>query len=187
MKSMLSATKHLQRVRTMGLALPGSEERVSHGEPTFFVGGKVFVMFANNHHRDGRVAIWVPAPPGYQAAKTAERPKVFFVPPYVGHRGWVGIVLSQINDKDLRFHIQVAWELIAPKKVRAAAQAATAAEDWPQGIGAPARRALAQAGYTRLDQLNGAPHATLSQLHGMGPKALAVLDAALKAHGMALR
>lgn len=186
MKSMTSANKHLQRVRRMCLALPGSEERLSHGEPAFFVGRKVFVVFANNHHGDGRVAIWAPAPPGYQAAKTAERPKVFFVPPYVGQRGWVGIVLSQIDDKDLRFHIQVAWELIAPKKVRMAVQAVAAAEDLPKGIGAPARRALAQAGYIRLEQLNGVPRVTLSKLHGMGPKALRMLETALKAQAMAL-
>jgi hypothetical protein len=49
----------LERVRRICLALPGTSERLSHGEPTFFVQKKVFVMFANNHHNDGHIAVWL--------------------------------------------------------------------------------------------------------------------------------
>jgi hypothetical protein len=59
-------TDHLARVRRMCLALPGATERPSHGEPTFFLRGKVFVMFANKHHGDGRIAVWLPVPAGMQ-------------------------------------------------------------------------------------------------------------------------
>lgn len=110
---------YLERVRSICLALPETSERLSHGEPTFFVGGKVFVMFADNHHADGRVAVWLPAPPGSQEALIETRPATFFRPPYVGGRGWVGIVLDAVDDAELRLYIETAWELIAPKRLRA--------------------------------------------------------------------
>lgn len=107
----------LGRVRQICLALPETSERMSHGEPTFFVHKKVFVMFAENHHGDGRVAVWLPVPPGLQMAMIEQASEVYFRPPYVGHRGWVGIELAQVNDADLEYHIQTAWELIAPKRL----------------------------------------------------------------------
>lgn len=107
----------IDRVRQFCLALPETSEKLSHGEPTFFVGKKVFVMFANNHHDDGHVAVWLPVPPGIQTALIESSPETYFRPPYVGHRGWVGIELGRIDDEDLRYHIRVAWELIAPKRL----------------------------------------------------------------------
>ena len=109
----------LERVRPLCLALPETSERLSHGEPTFFVHKKVFVMFADNHHDDGRVAVWLPVPAGLQTELIASEPQTYFRPPYVGVRGWVGIELARISDEDLRFHIEVAWELIAPKRLLA--------------------------------------------------------------------
>jgi hypothetical protein len=107
----------IERVRRMCLALPETEERLSHGEPTFFVHNKVFVMFANNHHNDGHIAVWLPVPGGLQQSLIASRPEVFFRPPYVGVRGWVGIELTSLSDEELSFHIQMAWELVAPKRL----------------------------------------------------------------------
>jgi hypothetical protein len=111
------SNKQLERVRRICSALPETTERPSHGEPTFFVKGKVFVMFADNHHNDGHVAIWIPVPSGFQEAFLEANPETYFKPPYVGIRGWVGIELAYISDKDLTFHIQTAWELIAPKRL----------------------------------------------------------------------
>jgi hypothetical protein len=111
---------HLERVRRICAALPETSERISHGEPTFFVRKKVYVMFAHNHHADGRIAVWLPVPPGFQADLIAGDPTTFFVPPYVGGRGWVGIVLDAISDTDLQLYIETAWDLIAPKRLRAA-------------------------------------------------------------------
>jgi hypothetical protein len=108
---------HLERVRRLCAALPETHERLSHGEPTFFVHNKVFVMFANNHHADGHIAVWLPVPEGMQAGLIEANPAVFFRPPYVGARGWIGIELDRISEPDLSFHIQVAWELIAPKRL----------------------------------------------------------------------
>jgi len=95
----------------------GCIEKLSHGEPTFFVGKKVFTMFANNHHHDGHIAVWVPAPPGVQAALVKTAPETFFRPPYVGVRGWVGIELDKISDEELASHIREAWGMVAPKRL----------------------------------------------------------------------
>ena len=111
--------EHLQRVRRICMALPETTSRLSHGEPTFFVRKKVYAMFANNHHGDGHVAVWIPAAPGQQESLISTWPKMFFRPPYVGVKGWVGIELAQISDEDLAAHIREAWLLIAPKTLRA--------------------------------------------------------------------
>lgn len=113
------STAVLERVRRICLALPETSEKLSHGEPTFFVHKKVFVMFANNHHNDGHVAIWLPVLDGFQKSLIESSPKIYFKPPYVGVRGWVGIELAHVSEQDLKFHIQTAWELMAPKRLLA--------------------------------------------------------------------
>ena len=110
--------EHLRRVRRICSAMPETTEKLSHGEPTFFVRKKVFAMFANNHHNDGHIAVWIPAPPGLQALLVKASPETFFKPPYVGVRGWVGIELDSIGDEDLASHILEAWRLVAPKKLK---------------------------------------------------------------------
>jgi len=109
--------EHLQRVRRICMALPGTTEKLSHGEPTFFVAKKVYAMFADNHHGDGHIAVWLPAPPGTQPALIGQNPKAYFKPPYVGVRGWIGVDLAQIDDDELGAQIHEAWQMIAPKKV----------------------------------------------------------------------
>src|SRR5256885_14406643 len=86
----------LERIRAICLALPETTERLSHGAPTFFVRGKrAFLMVLTNHHGDGRFAIWCAAPEGVQQLLTGADPEKFFVPPYVGHRGWLGVRLDR--------------------------------------------------------------------------------------------
>lgn len=109
--------EHLRRVRRLCTALPQTSEKLSHGEPTFFVAEKVYVMFANNHHDDAHIAVWIPAPPGLQATLIKTEPKKFFRPPYVGVRGWVGIELTEVDDEELAYYICEAWRLIAPKRI----------------------------------------------------------------------
>ena len=111
--------KQLERVRRICLALPETSEKLSHGEPTFFVRKKVFLMFANNHHDDGRIAVWLPVPSGFQADLIETAPAIYFKPPYVGVCGWVGISLDRIGEEDLMFLIHTAWELTAPKRLLA--------------------------------------------------------------------
>src|SRR3982074_3099061 len=80
----------LARVRRICTAIPGTIEKMSHGEPTFFTPKRVFAMFANNHHNGGYVALWLPAAPGTQEAAINESPDIYFRPPYVGPSGWIG-------------------------------------------------------------------------------------------------
>ncbi|HKE95898.1 MAG TPA: MmcQ/YjbR family DNA-binding protein, partial [Povalibacter sp.] len=82
-------------VREVCLWLPEAEEFMSHGSPNFRVRGKTFAAYCVNHHGDGRVALWLNAPEGAQALYTREEPKHFFVPPYVGPRGWLGVNLDK--------------------------------------------------------------------------------------------
>jgi hypothetical protein len=85
-------------VRAHCLAIEGVTERPSHGAPTFFTRrGKAFVTCHDDHHGDGRLALWLAAPPGAQEAAIGEDPEVYFRPAYVGHRGWLGVRL----DRDL--------------------------------------------------------------------------------------
>lgn len=109
--------EHLSRVRRICAALPAVSERLSHGEPTFFVNDRVFTMFANNHHHDRHIAVWIPTPPGAQQALIRNSSKKYFKPPYVGVRGWVGIELEEVGDEELGLHILEAWRLIAPQKL----------------------------------------------------------------------
>src|SRR4029079_8510056 len=81
----------LKRLRRLCLSIPGTMEKISHGEPTFFTPRRVFAMFANNHHDDGHVAVWLPAAAGVQEAMIEDAPQIFFRPPYVGPAGWIGV------------------------------------------------------------------------------------------------
>jgi hypothetical protein len=90
-------------------------EKISHGEPTFFTPRRVFAMFANNHHDDGHVAVWLPAGPGEQAILIEEAPQTYFRPPYVGPAGWVGVELSKVDDDQLGSLIREAFHLMVAK------------------------------------------------------------------------
>src|SRR3954463_4974483 len=85
----------LDRSRKISLPRPETTERPSHGAPSFFIRDKkTFVMFHDDHHGDDRLAIWCAAPPGVQGLVVEEDPRRFFVPAYVGHRGWIGVRLD---------------------------------------------------------------------------------------------
>lgn len=109
----------LDRLRAICMALPEATERLSHGEPTWFVRGKrVFATFANHHH-DDRVAFWCPAPPEAQAVLTASDPAHFFRPPYVGPSGWIGVYLDtpDVEWGQVEDFVKEAYRLVAPKKL----------------------------------------------------------------------
>jgi hypothetical protein len=112
-----SGEDHVGRVRRICMTMPGCEEKLSHGEPTWFVKKKVFAMFANNHHNDGHVAVWLPALPGVQASLIAASPQTYYRPPYVGVKGWVGVELDRIDDEALALHVLEAWQMVAPKSL----------------------------------------------------------------------
>jgi predicted DNA-binding protein (MmcQ/YjbR family) len=104
-------------VREVCLSFPKAEEVKSHGSPDFRIsGGKTFATYVINHHGDGRVALWVPAPPGAQTLYTEAEPEHYFVPPYVGPRGWLGIHLDHGLDWGrIATHVHEAYRLVAPK------------------------------------------------------------------------
>ena len=91
------------RVRNLCLALPETFEKLSHGEPTFFVKKRTFVMFSTNHHGDGNYSIVCNAPEGAQEILTVNDPDNFYVPPYVGGAGWIGVRLDR----------GIAWKTVA--------------------------------------------------------------------------
>ena len=114
----------LAGVRELCLALPETSERLSHGAPTFFVRDKrPFVMVLMDHHGDGRFAIWCAAPAGIQGMLVGADPEKFFVPPYVGHRGWLGVRLDvQLDWDELAGIAEDAYAEVAPPKLVEAAQ-----------------------------------------------------------------
>ena len=109
----------LASLREICLALPETSERLSHGAPSFFVRGKsCFLMLWDDHHGDGRLAIWCAAPPGDQALLVDADGEKFFVPPYVGHRGWLGVRLDRGLDSDeLAGIVEDAYAAVAPAKL----------------------------------------------------------------------
>jgi hypothetical protein len=114
----------LGRIRRICLALPEVTERLSHGAPTFFVRGKkAFLMVLTDHHGDGRFAIWCAAPTGMQSMLVEADPERFFVPPYVGHRGWLGVRLDRgLHWDELEGIAEDAYAEVAPPKLVEAAQ-----------------------------------------------------------------
>ena len=119
MTSPVEREQTLERLREICLGLPETSERPSHGAPTFFVRGKrSFVMVMTNHHGDGRFAIWCAAPTGMQGMLVEADPERFFVPPYVGHRGWLGVRLDRGLDwNELAGIVEDAYAEVAPAKL----------------------------------------------------------------------
>jgi predicted DNA-binding protein (MmcQ/YjbR family) len=105
----------LQRLRVICLALPEAEERETWETPTFRVRDKIFAMVST---RDGSPAIWCKAPPGAQAILIGADPQRFFRPPYVGHKGWIGVRLdASVDWAELETLVQRSWRLTAPKRL----------------------------------------------------------------------
>jgi hypothetical protein len=108
----------LRMVRAAALRWPETSERVSHGGPAFFIADKrCFVMFLDDHHQDGRLAIWCAAPDGVQQEMVEIEPNRFFRPPYVGHRGWLGVQLLDVTQPELDAVVLDAYRQIAPKRL----------------------------------------------------------------------
>ncbi|MBL1073914.1 MmcQ/YjbR family DNA-binding protein [Nocardia sp. 2] len=107
----------VESVRALCTALPQVTEKISHGEPAWFAGKKLFVMFADHHH-DDRVGFWCAAPAGVQEELVAAEPGRFFRPPYVGHRGWLGVYLDVAVDwGEVGEIIEDAYRSVALKRL----------------------------------------------------------------------
>jgi hypothetical protein len=117
----------LARVRKICLALPEAHEKIAWGAPTFRVRNKQFAMFLENHHGDGRLALWCKAPPGAQEALVGADPERFFIPPYVGPSGWLGIHLNKSLDWGvIAGLVRDGYLEAAPKRLRAALESGPA-------------------------------------------------------------
>ncbi len=119
---MTRVTKQLTRLRKFCLSLPKAHEVTAWGEPTFRVNNKMFATYAapDNHHGDGRESVWCKAAPESQAVMVRLRPDRFFVPPYVGPSGWVGIYLDKRPAwKEIEEVLVDAYSLAAPKRLLA--------------------------------------------------------------------
>ena len=125
----------LNRLRELCLALPGTSEKEAWGECTFRVtGGSMFAMTDNNHHRSGHLAVWVKAPPAIQEILVRSDGQRFFVPPYMGPKGWVGVRLDyKVNWDELAGIIKDGYLMSAPKRLgRMGSSATGAAADPPE-------------------------------------------------------
>jgi len=105
----------LEKLRAICLALPEASEEGGVGNPSFKVRGKIFAM---RHPQGGRMSVWLKAPPGAQGALVHTSPQVFFVPPYVGHHGWVGAWLDiGLDWEQLAELIEESYRMTAPKRL----------------------------------------------------------------------
>jgi len=123
-----ASARTIERVRKICLALPGATEKLSHGEPTWFAGGRVFATLSNNHHDDGNVAVVCNAPEGAQQALMEAEPEHIYKPPYVGGGGWIGVRLDTGLDwKMIAALIEQAHEVTLSARLRSRARSGSRA------------------------------------------------------------
>lgn len=108
------AIDQLKRARRICLSFPEAVEKEAWGAPTFRIRNKIFATF-DDHHVRGRIALVLAADFGVQEELMARQPDRYFVPPYVGHRGWIGIHLDKNDDKTVKLRVRESYELIAAK------------------------------------------------------------------------
>jgi hypothetical protein len=116
MKGTSPSDAALDRVRAICHPFPGVEEKLSHGTPAFFVRGRMFVMFVDDHHGDDRFGVWCKSDHEEQRRLVAADPVRFFVPPYVGVKGWVGVRLDGTGTDwiELAILLERGWTALAP-------------------------------------------------------------------------
>jgi predicted DNA-binding protein (MmcQ/YjbR family) len=109
------AEEPIDQLRAMCLALPEATEQEAWGDLSFRVRGKIFAM---EKRGDGRISVWCKAPPGSQAVLVGADPERFFVPPYVGPKGWVGMRLDAAPDwNEVAKLVKRSYRLVAPKRL----------------------------------------------------------------------
>jgi hypothetical protein len=135
-----------ERVRTICLGFPAAEEKLSHGAPSYYVRGKMFLMFVDDHHGDGHVAVWCKSTMVEQRRLVASSPARFFVPPYVGVKGWVGVCIEPEHADwiELSMLVEEAWLSVAPPRIARGEEVPSAPRRPP-----PSRRVTTDANVAR--------------------------------------
>src|SRR5262249_10464440 len=122
------------KLRAICLALPDATEKIAWSEPTWRVRGKLFAQLDNHHHGADHLAVWLPAPLGEQEAMIFTDPARFFRPPYVGHRGWVGVRIDRRPDWTVVAKlVRQAYGLVASRGHREERRNETAHISWDRG------------------------------------------------------
>lgn len=110
-------TDPLARLRAIIEAWPETREKLSHGSPTWWGGRKTFATFADNHHGDGRIAVWVKSTFDEQELRVEADPETYFVPPYLGPSGWIGMRLDRDPDwQVVERLLEEGYRMVAPKR-----------------------------------------------------------------------
>jgi hypothetical protein len=110
----------LKKIRSLCLALPETSEKQAWGGPTFRVRDKMFAMYMDNHHGDGRICVWCNSDADARDALISADPARFFVPPYMGPRGWLGVCLDKrLGWKRVTDLVEHAYRRTAPKRLLA--------------------------------------------------------------------
>lgn len=110
--------KPLDRVREICLALPEATEKEAWGEPTFRVKDKIFAQYEDNHHGSGFTGLWCKAPDGLQEMLVSAEPERYYVPKYVGHKGWIGIYMNDAVDWKFAAELLAdSYRMTAPKRL----------------------------------------------------------------------
>ncbi len=113
-------TNPLDKVREAALELPETEEKLSHGQPTFFVAGKQFAQFRDNHHGDSKTVVCVKTSSLDEQAMLLETdPDTYSKPAYLWPSAWVSINLKgdQVDWDHVGDRIAASWELAAPRRL----------------------------------------------------------------------
>lgn len=110
-----------ERLRALCLSLPGATEKVAWSEPTWRVKDRIFAQLEDHHHDSDRIGVWLKAPEGAQEVLVANAPSRFYRPPYVGHKGWVGVYLDvpDIDWDELAALVEQSYRMVAPKRLLA--------------------------------------------------------------------
>ncbi len=117
---MPKARQPIDHLREIIRAWPETDERISHGSPTFWGGKKTFASFHENHHGDGRTAAWIKSDADTQEGLVEANPDLFFIPPYVGPSGWLGVRLEGKVDWDMVAGLlEDGYRAVAPKRALA--------------------------------------------------------------------
>ena len=113
----MAGKRELARLRKIIGAWPETSEKLSHGAPTWWGGKKTFATIHDNHHGDGRLALWIKSTSDAQEDLVAMDPETFYIPPYVGPSGWIGMRLDRRPDWDTVEELLLeGYRMVAPKR-----------------------------------------------------------------------